>query len=220
MIKYQSAIDNIPTNVPILPFSEALLLPKAHRPLNIFEKCYIALIDEAMAKDRLVGVILPKDQKSDSELFEIGCLGKITHFEEISPTNYFIILSGLIRFELGKEISDRKALFRRFNINISPFLSDLDLWHKEEGEIRGFDRNYFLNTLRSYAEYADIELDWEEIEQTSNLDLINLTSMLAPFNDKEQQLLLEAETPLMRSEIIIALAELEMAKENSGIIIQ
>ncbi len=220
MTKYHPDIDNIPSDVPILPFSEALLLPKAHRPLNIFEKRYIALIDEAMANDRLVGIVLPKGGQSDSELFEIGCLGKITHFEEIRPNNYFIILSGLIRFELGEEISDRKALFRRFNINISPFLADLELWRKREDEVAGFDRNYFLRTLRSYAEYADIELDWEEIEQTSNLDLINLTSMLGPFSDEEQQLLLEAKTPLLRGEIVIALAELEMAKENSGIIIQ
>jgi Lon protease-like protein len=99
---------DLPQSVPLFPLSGALLLPFAHRPLNIFEPRYIDMIDAALGEDRLIGLVQPEDSseespKGDVPLQKIGCLGRITHFEESGDGRYFIILEGVARFRLAAE---------------------------------------------------------------------------------------------------------------------
>ena len=105
----QSPAD-LPRSVPIFPLSGALLLPFSHRPLNIFEPRYLEMVDAALRGDRLIGLIQPEDTAEESPqgraaLESIGCLGRLTHFEENADGRYFIILEGVTRFRLQHELT-------------------------------------------------------------------------------------------------------------------
>jgi len=212
--------DTIPGSVPVFPLSGALLLPHTHRPLNIFEPRYISLVDHILATDRLIGLVQPRDANEESpqgkvSLQKVGCLGRLTQFEEIEENRYIIVLEGISRFELVSEL-ETDTPFRQFSINPEMYETDFD----PDFDAEAVNRVQFLAMMRDYAEFADLEIDWEEIERTSTPDLVNLACMLSPYGAAEMQVLLEAGTLSARAETLIALAELEMARGQSGNTVQ
>ncbi|WP_341872285.1 LON peptidase substrate-binding domain-containing protein [Devosia riboflavina] len=206
----------MPDVVPIFPLTGALLLPYSHRPLNIFEPRYIEMVDFALSTDRLIGLIQPEDTSEESPmgqvpLHRIGCLGRITHFEESGDGRYFIILEGVTRFSLREEI-ERGTPYRLAKISAEAFAAD---FARNDGEDE-VDRARFVKMMRDYAEFASIELNWEEIERTGTADLVNFCAMVSPYGPAEKQVLLEAQTLNDRAETLIAMTEYEMAGGGKG----
>ncbi|WP_108461853.1 LON peptidase substrate-binding domain-containing protein [Devosia naphthalenivorans] len=206
----------LPKSVPLFPLSGALLLPFSHRPLNIFEPRYIEMVDAALRGDRLVGLIQPEDTEEESPrgrspLQPIGCLGRLTHFEESGEGRYFIILEGVTRFRLAHELTVMTP-YRQGAIAAEEFATDFE---RDFGEER-VDRERFVRMMRDYAEFANIELNWEEIERTGTADLVNFCCMVGPYGPAEKQVLLEAETLEQRAETLIAMTEYEIARGGNG----
>jgi Lon protease-like protein len=215
-----SSTAELPRTVPVFPLAGALLLPFAQRPLNIFEPRYVEMVDLALRGDRMIGLVQPEDTSEESprglvSLQRIGCLGRISHFDDVGDGRYFIILEGLIRFELGEEMR-MGTPFRQFMISTDRFASDFD---------RGFgaeavNRDRFVKMMRDYAEFANLDLNWEEIDRTGTADLVNFCCMVSPYGAAEKQVLLEAETLEARAETLIAMAEYEMARSGTGAALQ
>jgi Lon protease-like protein len=208
--------DELPKSVPVFPLSGALLLPFSHRPLNVFEPRYIEMVDDALAGDRLIGLIQPLDASEESPkgrapLQTVGCLGRLTHWEEHGEERYFIILEGLTRFDLVTELTVMTP-YRQAIVDAQRFSSDFERAHGEEA----VDRQRFLKMMRDYAEYAQFDLNWEEIDKTGTADLVNFCCMVSPYGAREKQVLLEAASIGDRAETLIALAEFEMAKGGTG----
>jgi Lon protease-like protein len=206
----------LPLSIPVFPLSGALLLPFSHRPLNVFEPRYVDMIDAALAGDRLIGLIQPQDTSEESPrgrapLQRIGTVGRLTHWEENGEGRYFIILEGLTRFELTAELTVMTP-YRQATIDAVPFESDFT---RAFGEDK-VDRERFLKMMRDYAEFANFELNWDEINKTGTADLVNFACMVSPYGAKEKQVLLEARSLGDRAETLIALAEFEMAKGGAG----
>lgn len=206
----------VPDVVPIFPLTGALLLPYSHRPLNIFEPRYIEMVDFALSSDRLIGLIQPEDPSEESPaghvpLHKVGCLGRLTHFEESGDGRYFIILEGVSRFRIRQEL-DRGTSYRLADISAEGFESD---FLRNEGE-ESVDRPRFVKMMRDYAEFASIDLNWEEIERTGTADLVNFCAMVSPYGPAEKQVLLEAQTLNDRAETLIAMTEYEMAGGGKG----
>ena len=204
--------DALPASVPVFPLAGALLLPFAHRPLNIFEPRYIAMVDRALGSNRLIGLIQPEDPADENPtrrvpLQKVGCLGRLTHWEESGDGRYFVILEGITRFEVLSELSVRTP-FRQCIISAERFEADFERRHGEER----VDRAKFLKMMRDYAAFAEFDLNWEEIDKTGTADLVNFCCMVSPYGAREKQVLLEAGSLLDRAETLIALAEFEMAK--------
>ena len=213
-------IADLPASAPVFPLNGALLLPHTSRPLNVFEPRYIAMVDAALGGERMVVLVQPRDAKEESpegnvDLLDTGCLGRIVHFEETSDDRYLIVLEGVCRVRLGAEETGDLP-YRRFAIDASAFTTDLDPTDGEE-EV---DRDRLITAIRAYADFAGFEVDWEEVEQTSTADLVNLSAMLAPFGPAERQHLLESPTLKARAEALIAMAEVEMARAQSGYMLQ
>ena len=211
----QSPAD-LPKSVPLFPLSGALLLPFSHRPLNIFEPRYIDMVDAALRGDRLIGLIQPEDTEEESPrgrspLQPIGCLGRLTHFEESGEGRYFIILEGVTRFRLAQELTVMTP-YRQGAIAAEEFATDFE---RDFGEER-VDRERFVRMMRDYAEFANFELNWEEIESTGTADLVNFCCMVGPYGPAEKQVLLEAETLEQRAETLIAMTEYEIARGGNG----
>lgn len=203
---------DLPAHIPVFPLTGALLLPFSHRPLNVFEPRYVEMIDHALAGNRLIGLIQPEDTSEESPrgrapLQQIGTVGRLTHWEENGEGRYFIILEGLTRFRLVSELTVMTP-FRQAAIDATPFESDFNHAHGEEA----VDRPRFLKMMKDYAEFANFELNWDEINKTGTADLVNFACMVSPYGPREKQVLLEAASLEARAETLIALAEFEMAK--------
>jgi Lon protease-like protein len=216
MFKRPTSAAELPASVPMFPLSGALLLPFSHRPLNIFEPRYVEMVDAALSGNRMIGLIQPEDPGEESPrgrapLQKIGTLGRLTHWEENGEGRYFIILEGLTRFELGAELTVMTP-FRQVAIDASGFALDFERTHGEDG----VDRDRFLKMMKDYAEFANFELNWDEIGKTGTADLVNFCCMVSPYGAKEKQVLLEARSLEDRAETLIALAEFEMAKGGTG----
>ena len=210
-----SAAD-LPAHLPVFPLSGALLLPFSHRPLNIFEPRYSEMVDQALAGSRLIGIIQPEDTSEESPrgrtpLQRIGTVGRLTHWEENGEGRYFIILEGVTRFELVSELTTMTP-FRQAVISADRFALDFSRAHGEEG----VDRERFLKMMKDYAEFANFDLNWDEINKTGTADLVNFCCMVSPYGAKEKQVLLEATSLGDRAETLIALAEVEMAKGSNA----
>ena len=216
MLKRPASPDELPPSVPIFPLSGGLLLPFAHRPLNIFEPRYVEMVDAALRGDRLIGLIQPQDTSEESPrgrapLRSIGCVGRLTHFEDTGEGRYFIILEGLCRFVLGRELTVTTP-YRQAMISADAFAADFE---------RGFgaeavDRPRFIRMMRDYADYANIDMNWDEIDKTPIADLVNFCCMVSPYGAAEKQALLEAASLEARAETLIAMAEMEMARSGTG----
>jgi Lon protease-like protein len=214
MFKRPTTLAEIPRSVPVFPLSGALLLPFSQRPLNIFEPRYVEMVDAALAGDRMIGLIQPQDTAEESPrgmaaLQQVGCLGRLTHFEESGEGRYFIILDGVSRFEVKGELTVMTP-YRQCLIDASRFASDFDRSFGEET----VDRPRFLKMMRDYAEFGNFDLNWQEIEKTGTADLVNFCCMVSPYGAAEKQLLLEADSLNARAEALIAMAEYEMAKSG------
>ncbi len=215
-----SAAD-LPEHLPVFPLSGALLLPYSHRPLNIFEPRYVEMVDHALAGDRLIGLIQPEDPNEEESprgrapLQKIGTVGRLTHWEENGEGRYFIILEGISRFELRNELTTRTP-FRQAVIDASLYGRDFE---RAYGEDR-VDRERFLKMMKDYSEFANFDLNWDEINKTGTADLVNFCCMVSPYGAREKQVLLEAKSLEDRAETLIALAEFEMAKGGDGAALQ
>ena len=205
-----------PDHIPLFPLAGALLLPFSQRPLNIFEPRYIQMVDDALAGNRLIGLIQPEDASEESPrgrapLQQIGTVGRLTHWEEHGDGKYFIILEGVSRFELGTELTVMTP-YRQAMISAERFALDFNHGFGEDA----VDRTRFLKMMKDYAEFANFELNWDEINKTGTADLVNFCCMVSPYGAREKQVLLEANSLQARAETLIALAEFEMAKGSSA----
>ncbi|HVY51980.1 MAG TPA: LON peptidase substrate-binding domain-containing protein [Devosia sp.] len=212
MHKRPASPADLPAHLPIFPLTGALLLPFAHRPLNIFEPRYVEMVDQALSGNRLIALIQPEDTSEESPrgrapLQKIGTVGRLTHWEENGEGRYFIILEGITRFELGNELTVMTP-FRQAQISAERFAGDFTHALGED-EV---DRARFLKMMKDYAEFANFDLNWDEINRTGTADLVNFCCMVSPYGAREKQVLLEASSLQARAETLIALAEFEMAK--------
>lgn len=215
-----ASVSDLPGTIALFPLSRALLLPGTHRPLNVFEPRFVQMVDDVLAGDRVIGLIQPRDASQEAPrgpvpLEDVGCIGRIIHFEEQAENRYFIILEGVCRFRPAQEL-DVETPYRQVRIATDDFADDFT---PHEGE-EAIDRERLVGVLRAYAEFSNIEVDWEEIAQMGTGELIDLAAMLTPYGPREKQALLEATTLSHRAETLIALAEVEMARASTGTVLQ
>ena len=209
------ATGDIPDRVPVFPLSCALLLPNGQMPLNIFEPRYLAMVDAALASDRVIGMVQPRlDEREKSArpaLCEVGCLGRITQFSETGDGRYLITLSGITRFRIISEESVETP-YRQCRISLAGFD---DLQDPRRGE-DNVDRTALLRAFRSYLKANDLEADWESVGRASNAGLVTALSMMSPWGAAEKQALLESPDHAARARTLIALTEFALAGDSSA----
>jgi Lon protease-like protein len=198
---------DLPLVIPVFPLDGALLLPHAQLPLQIFEPRYIAMVDDVMASERIIGMIQtrPGGDPERPSLQPIGCAGKITTFTETNDGRYLITLTGLSRFALREEISVVTP-YRQARVDFMVFEGDLQPPSDEE---EGFDRLRLLGALRDYLERRSLDVDWETAKAAPAEALINSLAMALPFDAAEKQALLEAPALQERRDTLVALMEID-----------
>lgn len=205
--------EDLPSVIPLFPLPGAILLPRGQMPLNIFEPRYLAMIDDALKGDRVVGMIQPEaeDASGKPRLFHVGCAGRITQFAETGDGRYLVQLTGISRFQLVEEMPQVKA-YREGRISVEPFTVDFTPRAGQES----VDRDTLVRTLRAYLEANNLQADWNAIGDAANEALVNALAMMSPFDVREKQALLEAPTLKERADILVAITEIELAKQAAG----
>ncbi len=211
----------IPDIVPVFPLSSALLLPRGQMPLNIFEPRYLAMVEYAFAHERLIGMVQPKFERDGSPvmgldpdappLCEVGCLGRVSAFQETDDGRYLVTLTGVCRFKIEEE-ETAITPFRLCRITTDGYHNDFELGAGE----KLVDRDTLLTTFKAYLEANDLEADWSGVEKASNEALVNALCMMSPYGPPEKQALLEAEDLRARADTLIAITELSLARDDQG----
>ena len=182
---------DLPKKIPIFPLSNFIIFPKTTVPLNIFEPRYIQMIDDSMKSNRYIGMIQPKksgDLKKP-DLHKVGCIGKITSFNETEDGRYLIVLNGVCRYEVINEISSDK-LYRECEIEFKNFSKDLV---EQEEQIKFSELKQVFNKLKNLFEQQGYQINWKDLENQSVEQTINTLSMASPFTLEEKQILLDTE---------------------------
>ena len=184
--------DNLPKKLPVFPLSNFIIFPKTTVPLNIFEPRYIEMINDSMKSNKFIGMIQPKnlvqENSTDLDLHEIGCMGKITSFNESEDNRFLIELKGIIRFKIVGEINNDKK-YRECEINFENYYDDLET--KKE-DLKFSDLELIFKDLKALFEKRGFIINWKALEKQSLDETINALAMASPFTLEEKQVLLEA----------------------------
>ena len=203
---FSTEFHNLPASLPVFPLGGVLLLHYGRLPLNIFEQRYLAMTDDALRSERLIGIIQPtsevEGQQKFPPLYKTGCAGRITAFSETDDGRYLVTLLGICRFDVEHEVDSTRG-YRRVVPNWEPFRSDVVKRDKFD-----IDKERLLVALRGYFEKKAIDADWEAINRMNNVQLITTLAMICPFNATEQQALLVAEKIEDRASTMISLLEM------------
>jgi Lon protease-like protein len=203
------SINDLPKKIPIFPLTGAVLFPKTQLPLNIFEPRYVQMLNAALATPhKLIGMIQPI-AGSDNSLKKVGCVGRVTSYNETDDHRYLITLNGIIRFEIENEL-DTTTQYRQVEVNYENFITDL----KSE-DVTNVDRESLLKLIKKYLKNKSLLADWDIIQQTPTEQLINYSGVLVPFTPEEKQLLLEARTIMGRSRALEALYQSYTIEETA-----
>ena len=212
MPRYTS-VDDLPVVIPVFPLSGALLLPRTELPLNIFEPRYLAMVEQAMASHRLIGMIqpVPEDNGPVPELTAVGCVGRISSYTEADDNRLVISLTGICRFTVVRELPVVTP-YRQVEADYRGFAADL----LTDNNTRSVDRAAVIKAFRQYLEANNMSANWSEVEQIPTELLVNTLSQLAPYPAPEKQALLEASDLQARADMLIALTELALSGGTKG----
>jgi Lon protease-like protein len=216
--RYRRPAD-LPQQIPVFPLRGVILLPRAVVPLSIYEPRYLAMLEDIVAGSRIVGIVQPERSDSDEEsppgksagLRSIGCAGRLTAFQELDDDRVLVTVTGVARFGLVSELPTDKP-YRIFDVDYDRFGEDFQVGAGEE-EV---DRASLLRVLKSYLEAHKLKADWRAILSAPSEYLVNSLSVVCPYGAEEKQALLEAADLKTRAEVLMALAEMELASSESG----
>jgi len=205
MSLFDTRFVNLPENLAVFPLAGVLLLPRGNLPLNVFEPRYLNLVEDALASDRIIGIIQPKspdDESAQPTLYDTGCAGRIVHFEEADDGRFLITLKGVCRFNINDELPSHKS-YRVVKPNWAAFENDMSI--PPDGKI---DRKALFKRLKLYFSHKNIDAEWNSLDSAPDERLIHSLSMVCPFNPVEKQALLEAPNLQERSTILNTLLEM------------
>ena len=223
---FDPEFDQLPMRIPIFPLPSALLLPGGQLPLNIFEPRYLAMVMHALATPtRLIGMVQPLDHHAgddlsndtlandkladDPGLFETGCAGRLSFFQESDDGRFVIALNGVCRFHRLRQALDPNG-FLVADVDWQPFANDLRV------DVSALDRDPLIKVMKRYFDMKGFETDWAQIENSDNHQLLATLSMICPFEVAEKQALLEADSMAKRANLLIAMMEMALHDGTGG----
>ena len=182
---YNKVMKNIPKVIPVFPLSGVIYFPKTNLPLNIFEERYLDLVNDTYKKDKFMGMVQSK--KNGNDIYNIGCLGKISDFQKSEDGRILINLSGVTRFKILEEVKNSK-LYREFRVDYKKFELDLKDISIDQ------DTDALMEKAKVFFKRNGLLLNWREFEKLDKVQKINTLSMISPVTNEEKQKLLESLT--------------------------
>ena len=183
-------IQELPKTIPVFPLSNFIMFPGTTVPLNIFEPRYLQMVNDSMKKHRMIGMIQPKKtgMLKKPDLYEVGCIGKITSFNETDDGRILIILNGICRFKIDSEIENSK-LYRECNVQYSNFSNDISF---KSNDVNFSDLNIIMDNMKKFFKKQGYVVNLKDLEKKDMSQTLNDLSMASPFSLEEKQILLES----------------------------
>lgn len=212
---FDPVFEQLPDTLPLFPLSGVLLLPGGKLPLNIFEPRYLAMVFDALAGNRMIGMVqpvqpggyagdgLPTDD-GRPKVHKVGCAGRIVSFNETDDGRLLLALSGVCRFEVGRELELAQGGYRRVSSIFSPYRADLD----QGDEVVELDRERLMAALAAFFRGKNLSTDWDAVKQAADGNLVTSLSMVLPFGPVEKEALLEAADTTARAKLLVAFLEM------------
>lgn len=207
---FMQAYDQLPDTLPVFPLPNAVILPVGYLPLNIFEPRYLNMLEDAMSSHRLIGMIQPRDDNPQPALYQVGCAGRVSRYEETRDGRLEIMLSGLCRFAIKQEITTTRG-YRLIIPDWSNFSSD----YEEQQQPDPQSTLSFNGMVRSYFKQNNMDADWGLLEKLSVEELVNSLINYLPLSIEDKQMLIETDTLVNRITVFTAI--LESDSTESGV---
>lgn len=185
-----------PERLTIFPLAGAILFPRSSLPLHIFEPRYRAMVSDALARDRRIGMVQPRDQGPVPALYDVGCVGRIAQVDALEDGRYNIVLEGTARFRIRSELSVTTA-FRQVEADLSAFMDD------EPEPLPGIVRAEVEREGRRFAEARGYGVDWDAVGRIDDESLINGVAQVLPIETAAKQALLEAADLAERADMLV-----------------
>ena len=182
---YNDIMKNLPNVIPVFPLSGVIYFPKTNLPLNIFEQRYLDLVNDTYGNDKLMGMI--QSQKKGDQVYNVGCLGKISELQKSEDGRVLINLTGITRFKILQEINNKK-LYREFKVDYQSFKLDFNETLGDE------NTETLMEKAKIFFKRNGLLLNWREFEKLDKAQKINTLAMIAPVTNEEKQKLLESLT--------------------------
>ena len=176
---------DFPKKISVFPLRGAIFFPKTNLPLNIFEKRYVSMVEDALKGNKYIGMVQSK--KVEGEVFKVGCLGKIDRHEKTPDGRILINLNGLSRFKIDEEVNNDK-LYREFIVNYEDFKEDMKL---KDYEVKNEILEKLISNSKKYFSQQGVLIDWREISKLKAFEQIYTLAMISPFSVSEKQKVLE-----------------------------
>lgn len=189
--------------IPIFPLPGAVLFPRAQLPLHIFEPRYQAMVRDALAGERIIGMIQPRDEREPPSLFTIGCVGRISASEELAGGRFNIVLEGIGRFRLVAEVQVPTS-YRQVEADLDGFNDDA-----EPEPLASIQRAELERESRRYADALGYSVDWEAVGRLDDETLVNGIVQIAPLDPGSKQALLETDDLARRSDLLVQFMEFQ-----------
>ena len=213
MTAFHPKLEDLPAEFAVFPLPGALLLPRGKLPLNIFEKRYLAMVQDSLSTGRMFGMIQPDPHTQESAdepgLYRVGCLGRLSSFSESDDGRLLITLTGLIRFTVAAELPPHRG-YRRVRGDFSAYTGDLPLTRSPAD----IGRDNLLTALRGYFARRNVDANWDAIRGLADDGLVITLAMACPFEPVEKQALLEAPDDAERAATLLALLQMGAASSD------
>ncbi|CAN5708680.1 LON peptidase substrate-binding domain-containing protein [soil metagenome] len=212
---FDPGFEQLPDTLPIFPLSGVLLLPGGKLPLNVFEPRYLSMIFDSLAGHRMIGMVQPMQpggyagdglpvDDGRPKLHKVGCAGRIVSFNETEDGRLLLALSGVCRFEIGRELDLAQGGYRRVSSLFAPYRADLD--HADE--LVALERERLMAALATFFRSRNLSTDWEAVKQAGDRNLVTSLSMMLPFGPLEKEALLEAADTTARAKLLVGFLEM------------
>jgi len=212
---FDPGFEQLPETLPIFPLSGVLLLPGGKLPLNVFEPRYLAMVFDSLAGHRMIGMVQPMQpggyagdglptEDGKPKVHKVGCAGRIVSFSETEDGRLLLALSGICRFEVGRELEPAQGGYRRVSSHFSPFRADLE----EADRPVELDRERLMAALAAFFRGKNLSTDWDAVKQAADGNLVTSLSMVLPLGPVEKQALLEAADTTARAKLLMAFLEM------------
>ncbi len=212
---FEASFEQLPDTLPIFPLSGVLLMPGGRLPLNIFEPRYLSMIFDSLAGHRMIGMVQPvqaggfagdgvASDDGPPKVHHVGCAGRIVSFNETDDGRLMLVLAGVSRFEISRELEPAQGGYRRVSALFGPYRRDLDV----ADELVAIDRERLMTALAAFFKARNLSTDWDAVKKAADGNLVSSLSMVLPFGPAEKQALLEATDTDARAKLLIAFLEM------------
>jgi len=191
-----------PARVPIFPLAGAILFPRSHLPLHIFEDRYKAMVEDALAGSGRIAMIQPSDESDRPGLFRVGCVGELVGVEELDDGRFNIMLLGSNRFRIIAE-ADGGTPYRQADVDLAAFDDS------EPPPLSSIQRAEVEREARRFGDSLGLAVDWDAVGKPDDEMLVNAIAQVAPFDPGAKQALLEETSLTGRADLVVQLMQFQ-----------